>query len=248
MRHNRHNRHERHNRHNRHDRHDRHDRSHRVPLMSDTSRTAIAPEYDRTAQELLRRLASLVPLDGSRRVVIGVAGESGSGKSVTAVALVRALEAAGIPAMALHQDDYFLRPPRVNHAHRERDIGAVGPHEVNLALLAQHVADFRAANQDVALPVCDYATDSFRTRTVSFAPFASLVVEGTYVLMLDDGVLDARIFLEATHEDTAERRRARARDIDAPFVQQVLAIEHEIIARQAAHADVILDRDFQIRT
>ena len=213
--------------------------------MSDTSRTATSPGYDRTARAILDRLAAMVSLDGSRRVVIGVAGESGSGKSVTAVALVRALEAAGVPAMALHQDDYFIRPPRVNHAHRERDIAAVGPHEVNLALLARHVADFRAGRDSVELPVCDYPTDSFRTRSVSFAPFAALVVEGTYVLTLED--LDARVFLEATHQDTAERRRARARDIDAPFVQRVLAIEHEIIARQAAHADVILDRDFHIR-
>jgi hypothetical protein len=64
------------------------------------------------------------------------------------------------------------------------------------------------------------------------------------VLGLDD--LDLRIFLDATYDDTRDRRRARARDIDAPFVEQVLAIEHEIIARQAARADLIVDRDFAI--
>lgn len=226
-----------------------------IDAMTDTSRTAASPEHDDTARAILERLAARLPLDearrGARRIVIGVAGESGSGKSVTAVALVRALAAAGVPAMALHQDDYFLRPPRVNHAHRERDLGAVGPHEVNLALLARHVADFRAARADVQLPVCDYPTDSFRTRTADFAPFAALVVEGTYVLTMDEGDarhFDARVFLEATHEDTAPRRQARARDIDAPFVQRVLAIEHDIIVRQAAHADVIIDRDFHIRS
>ena len=71
-----------------------------------------------------------------------------------------------------------------------------------------------------------------------------LVVEGTYVLQLDE--LDARIFLEATHEDTEERRRVRNRDIDAPIVAQVLAIEHGIIAAQRELADIVVGTDFRI--
>jgi len=226
-------------------------------MPPEASRTAIAPEYRRTATSLLERVATLVDLTdvaaGERRLVVGVAGESGSGKSVTAVALARAMEARGIATGVLHQDDYFLRPPRVNHAHRERDLGAVGPHEVDLALLRRHVADFRAGRATDA-PLVDYPTDSFLTRRIDFAPLAALVVEGTYVLMLDDGdarvsdvrVLDVRVFLDATHDDTAGRRRARNRDVDAPFVQDVLRIEHAIIARQAAVAHLVVDRDFAI--
>ena len=222
--------------------------------MPEASRTAVAPEYQRTATSLLQRIATLVDLGdvaaGRRRLVVGIAGESGSGKSVTAVSLARVLEARGIASAVLHQDDYFVRPPRVNHAHRERDLGAVGPHEVDLALLRRHVADFRAGRA-VNAPLVDYPTDSFVTRRLDFAPLAALVVEGTYALMLDDSddhVLDVRVFLEATHDDTAERRRARNRDIDAPFVQEVLRIEHAMVARQAAVADLLVDREFGIRT
>ena len=222
--------------------------------MPEASRTADAPEYQRTAAALVQRIAMLADLTdaaaGGRRLVVGVAGESGSGKSVTAVSLARALDARGVATGVLHQDDYFLRPPRVNHAQRERDLGAVGPHEVNLALLQRHVTDFRAGRA-VDAPLVDYPTDSFVTRRLDFAPLAALVVEGTYVLMLDDGgarVLDVRVFLEATHDDTAERRRARNRDIDAPFVQDVLRIEHAIIARQAAVAHLVVDRDFGVRS
>jgi uridine kinase len=222
--------------------------------MPEASRTAIAPEYVRTATSLLQAIGLLVDLTsvaaGERRLVVGIAGESGSGKSITAVSLARALEAHGVATASLHQDDYFFRPPRVNHAHRERDLGAVGPHEVNLALLQRHVADFRAGRATDA-PLVDYPSDSFLTRRLDFAPLAALVVEGTYVLMLDDGdapLIDVRVFLEATHDDTAERRRARNRDIDAPFVQDVLRLEHAIVARQAAVADLIVDRDFLVRS
>jgi len=179
------------------------------------------------------------------RPVVGVAGESGSGKSVTATELARALDAAGLRTAVLHQDDYFHLPPRTNHEHRCESLAHVGPHEVNLALLASHVAAFRAGHDVDEAPRVDYPGNRFVARHLPLASCDALVVEGTYVLTLDD--LDVRIFLEATHDDTRERRRARNRDIDAPIVDQVLAIEHAIIARQAERADVLIDRDFTIR-
>jgi uridine kinase len=92
--------------------------------------------------------------------------------------------------------------------------------------------------------VVDYPGDRFLTRTHDFSPLAALVVEGTYVLQLP--ALDLRIFLSATHEESRDRRRARNRDIVAPFVEQVLAIEHDVIARQAAVADVVVDAEFRV--
>ena len=80
---------------------------------------------------------------------------------------------------------------------------------------------------------------------LDFSQAAALIVEGTYVFRLQ--AIDVRVFLEATHEDTRERRRIRNRDIDAPVIDQILAIEHEIIAEQAKQADIVIDRDFGVR-
>jgi uridine kinase len=91
----------------------------------------------------------------------------------------------------------------------------------------------------------DYPANRFVTRRLSFAGFAALVVEGTYVFRLRG--IETRIFLDATHEDTKERRRIRNRDIDAPVIDEILAIEHEIIAEHASQADIVIDRDFVIR-
>ena len=186
-------------------------------------------------------------LAAGERTVVGVAGESGSGKSTTAVALAREFAGGGLPAVVLYQDDYFIRPPRTNHEHRLRDIAAVGPHEVDLARLAEHVDLFRRGRDGVEVPAVDYQANRFRTRRVDFAAARVLVVEGTYVLTLP--ALDARVFLEATHEDTRARRlaRARDRDVDSAFDRRVLAIEHEVIRRQAALADVVIDREFRVR-
>ena len=197
------------------------------------------------AHALARRLlADAGPRAGRR--VLGVAGESGSGKTVTAVALARELAAAGTATGVLHQDDYFHRPPRTNHLHRVADVDAhVGPQEVDLARLGSHVAAFRRGEDGVEGPRVDWPGDRFLTRRLNFAPLAALVVEGTYVLHLPD--LDARVFLAATWEDTRERRRLRGRDIIDPVIDRILAIEHRIIAAQAAQADVVIDREFRLR-
>ncbi|MEO7180615.1 MAG: hypothetical protein ABI141_07245 [Gemmatimonadaceae bacterium] len=182
--------------------------------------------------------------ESAERRVVGIAGESGSGKSVTATKLVEVLTASGRPSVALHQDDYFHRPPRTNHEYRERDLASVGPQEVDLAALAAHVARFRVGDDGVVVPSVDYPGNRFTTRVLDFASRDVLVVDGTYVLALPD--LDVRIFLDATSADTRERRHLRNRDIEAPVVERVLAIEHGLISPQAELADIVIDREFRI--
>lgn len=213
-----------------------------APLNPD--RTAWRPEYDALARALADLLRRDFDVPRAARTVVGIAGESGSGKSVTATNLARELTARGAAAAVLHQDDYFHRPPRANHAARVADLGAVGPHEVNLALLAEHLAAFRAGAPAIDGPLVDYAHDRFVTRRHDLAGRAVLVVEGTYVLGLPD--LDVRVFLAATHEETAARRAERARDAHEPIIDTILGIEHALIARQAAVADVVIDPTFRI--
>lgn len=212
--------------------------------MSDHTATDRHESSERLAQQLLSLLSVRWESHAMQRRVVGVAGESGSGKSMTADGLARACSSVGMRALVLNQDNYFFLPPRTNHEHRIESLDNVGVHEVNLAMIGSHIAAFRARENGVAAPLVDYPGNRFVTQTLDFADVELLIVEGTYVLQLDD--LDVRIFLEATHEDTEERRRVRNRDIDAPIVAQVLAIEHEIIARQRAVADLLIDSDFRL--
>ncbi len=196
------------------------------------------------AQELLGILQTLWVSPSTKRRVVGLAGESGSGKSVTADSLAKVFTASGVRAMVLNQDNYFVLPPRTNHEHRLESLAHVGSHEVNLALLAQHVDAFRTGAADVLGPLVDYPGNRFLVQKLDFSAADVLIVEGTYALRLVD--LDARVFFEATHEATETRRRRRNRDIDTPIIAQILAIEHDIIARQAALADVLIDPHFRI--
>lgn len=181
---------------------------------------------------------------GSTPLVIGVAGESGSGKSTAATQLADALTARGIATALIHQDNYFIRPPRTNHAFRLQDLGSVGPQEVQLNLITDHMAAFRRG-ATVTAPVVNYPENRFDQETRAFNGVQVLIVEGTYVLMLDG--LDVAVFLEATHADTHERRMARNRDIWEPIIDTILDIEHRLIAPQRNRAHWLIDRAFHLR-
>jgi len=212
--------------------------------MSTHTNTGDLPAPHDVAQAVLAACADL--LTGAR-VVIGFAGESGSGKTETARAVAEALTAMGRPAALLHQDDYFKLPPATNHAHRELSFANVGPHEVDLARIDDVIDAFRHGAPSVAGQVVEYANDRFVPVTLDFRATTVLCVEGTYVLHLDG--LDSRVFLAATHHDTRARREARARAASelTPFVAQVLEIEHRIISEQRRRADVVIDATFGVQ-
>ena len=204
----------------------------------------IKPEYHTLATCIATRLLQDHPGAANERLVIGIAGESGSGKSITATCLSRDLGPRGLRTSIIHQDNYFFRPPRTNHEHRLGDLTQVGPQEVDLDLIAAHIAAFRAGAAHVEGPQVDYPGNRFVKQTFDFSTCNVLIVEGTYVLDLTQ--VDVRIFLTATHEDTRDRRRERNRDIDAPVINDILAIEHRLIAPQRRRADIVIDRHFAI--
>ena len=112
--------------------------------MSDHTATDRHESSERLAQQLLSLLSVRWESHAMQRRVVGVAGESGSGKSMTADGLARACTSAGRRALVLNQDNYFFLPPRTNHEHRIESLDNVGAHEVNLALIGSHIAAFRA--------------------------------------------------------------------------------------------------------
>jgi uridine kinase len=213
--------------------------------MTDDLSAGAQPVGAALARSLYERLAGAYDLRSRPRIVIGIGGESGSGKSVAATSLARALDAEGMRTCVIHADDYFHLPPLSNHERRVCDLRHVGPHEVNLTLIQEHIRDFHAARNNVVTPRVDYPANRFDTHRVDFGTFQAMVVEGTYVLPLEG--LDVRIFFTATHQETLERRRRRNRDIDAPIINDILAIEHELIAPQSGLADILVDHDFVIR-
>lgn len=176
---------------------------------------------------------------------ISVAGESGSGKSVTAEVLRQFLGEKGIPTLTFHQDDYFKLPPRSNHTARLKDIQSVGLDEVNLKVLQENIDDFHHSKKMISKPVINYDENTITEELIDIQNIQILIVEGTYVNFLKN--IDCKIFINRTYKETRQQRTERNREEMTDFIEEVLSLEHGIIQTQQSSADLIITNDYQIK-
>lgn len=182
----------------------------------------------------------------SGRYTISIAGQSGSGKSETAVALSEALARHGLTSAILQQDDYFVYPPKTNDQTRRKDIGWVGPQEVKLALMDEHLQAFLDGANEVEKPLVDYESDTVSVETMAFGDARVLIAEGTYTTLLEQ--CRTHVFIDRTYLQTRAHREKRMRDKSEldPFIDRVLEIEHGIISSHKPRAQIVLDADYNV--
>jgi uridine kinase len=172
-------------------------------------------------------------------------GESGSGKSEIAAAIAEELESRGIKCVIFQQDDYFVYPPRTNDAARRKDIGWVGPQEVRLKLMDEHMKAFVDGKDSVLKPLVIYGEDRAEEETMEFGGTKVAIADGTYTTLLEN--VNTHIFLDLTYLETRKHREKRIRhasELD-PFIDNVLKIEHGIISGHKERADILVNRDYE---
>jgi len=202
-------------------------------------RLLIGPEHTARAEELCDQIGA----DLAERAVITVAGESGAGKSELGQEVARLLTERGIPTGIIQQDDYFVFPPRTNHEMRRRNLEQVGLFEVKLGLLDSNLRSYKRGESPIYKPVVDYDQDRIGWAEVDYSDFRAVVVEGTYTTTLS--FADHRIFIDRNYQQTRAHREARGRDALEPFIDAVLAREHELISAHRALADYVVDADLK---
>ena len=175
---------------------------------------------------------------------ISVAGESGSGKSVSAVALQNQLESKDIKCMILQQDDYFFLPPKTNDLNRRKSLTNVGPVEVNLNLIDANMLDARNGASFIEKPLVDFQGNSIETETLSLKGIQVIIVEGTYTSLLKN--VDERIFIARDFTSSVLSIKKRARDVVDDFLMQVLQLEHDIIASHQQYCKIIIKEGFDV--
>ncbi len=181
------------------------------------------------------------------RLLVTVAGESGSGKSETAAALAEQLRDAGIRSVILGQDDYFGLPPKTNDARRRQDPDWLGPHvEVRLDLLQANVDSALAGAASIDKPAIDYVANSVSNEPLNLEGVRVVIVEGTYVSLLRH--VDVRIFIARDRLETLAHRvkRNRGNEVRDPFIEGILSIEHKIIAGHRHLADFVVTSDYDV--
>ena len=202
--------------------------------------------HRRAATEIVSHLIQDITKKKTR-YIITVAGESGSGKSETGKAIADELDKFGITSVLLGQDDYFVLPPRSNDAKRREDPEWLGPHvEVKLDVLEQNLVSAIQGEKEIIKPLVDYDSNTIEDEIIHLDGIKVLIAEGTYTSLLKH--VDTRIFISRNWLDTLEHRQKRKRgnEIGDPFIEQVLSIEHKIIAGHKQLADILITKDFGV--
>ncbi|MCI3938603.1 hypothetical protein MQX03_15495 [Chryseobacterium aahli] len=180
----------------------------------------------------------------AKKWAVGICGESGSGKSVTAFALKKVLQENGIKSLVIQMDDYYKLPPKTNHENRQKSFDNVGIHEVQLDLIEENINDFKKGSSSIKKPLVHYQNNSVSQEILDIEDVQVLIIEGTYILSIED--FDFSIFIDRNYKDTHENRMKRNRDEQSDFVEKVLDIEHQIILQFKEKADVVLGKNYQI--
>jgi len=192
--------------------------------------------------ERAAEICRLVAARPRERLVITVAGESGSGKSELASEIARLMTEEGFKTGILQQDDYFVFPPKTNHEMRRRNLEQVGPYEVKLDFLDSNLRSFKRGESPIYKPLVIFDEDRITTEEMNTSDLKALIAEGTYTSLLQ--YADFRVFIDRDYHQTLEARKRRARDKWEPFMQDVLEREHQIISQHKVLADVAIPPDF----
>jgi uridine kinase len=202
--------------------------------------------HKRAASEIVTRLIQNIK-EKKTRYVMTIAGESGSGKSETGKAIADELAKFGIKSVLLGQDDYFVLPPKLNDLKRREDPEWLGPQvEVKLDVLEQNLRDALDGKNKISKPLVDYDSNKIEEETIYLDGIKVLIAEGTYTSLLKS--VDTRIFICRNWQDTLEHRQKRMRgnEVGDPFIEQVLSIEHKIIAGHKQLADILITKDYGV--
>jgi uridine kinase len=202
--------------------------------------------HQRVARLIVQKISDKIEAC-SRRYIITVAGESGSGKSETGKAIQNELEANGIKTVLIGQDDYFILPPHTNAARRRQDQNWLGPQtEVKMDVMEQNLLDAVNGENAFTKPLIDYINDVILEERVDLRGVKVIIAEGTYTSLLKN--VDVRIFIDRTYSNTLAHRKKRSRGTEAndPFIEQTLANEHKIIVKHKKLADIIITKDYDV--
>ena len=202
--------------------------------------------HRQAASKIVPEIIDAVKEKGTR-YIITVAGESGSGKSEMARALADEFGQFTIGSVVLGQDDYFLLPPRSNDLARRKDAHWLGPHvEVRLDVMEQNLVDALEGKGATTKPLIDYDSNTIQEETIDLNGIAVLIAEGTYTSLLKH--VDTRIFILRDWLDTLEdrKKRNRGKELGDPFIEQVLSMEHKIIAGHQHLADFLITKEYEV--
>ncbi len=203
--------------------------------------------HKEAAQAIFERLKDSCSSKGERyRCIVGISGESGSGKSELAHSLGKLLKENNIRVKVIHTDNYYKIQPLLREEwRRNKGYDKIGLDEYDWIKIRKTIRDFKE-EQECMIPCIDLIPEQVDKLITDFSKIDLLIVDGLYAINAPD--IDLRVFIDLTYHETKINQIIRMKEAMSDFRLGILEKEHQAVATLKPMADLIVDKSYQVVT
>lgn len=199
------------------------------------------------AQSIFERVVKArEDLDERYRYVIGISGESGSGKSELAHSLGKLLKDNHIRVKVIHTDNYYKIQPLLREEwRRNKGFDKIGLDEYDWIKIRKTIRDFKE-EQECMIPCIDLIPEQVDKLITDFSKIDLLIIDGLYAIKTQD--VDLRVFIDLTFHETKINQIIRMKEALSDFRLAILEKEHDAVITLKPMADLVVDKSYQVVT
>ncbi len=179
------------------------------------------------------------------KFIIGISGESGSGKSELAHSVAKELKKHGIVAKPLHIDNYYRILP-LERTQWRWDNGienVVGFGEYDWDTINRNVDEFKRGASSTG-PCVDLVTEQVDQLTTDYSVVDMLIIDGLYSIQTPG--VDLAVFIELTYHETKKAQVVRGKEPQNEYRARVLEQEHKVVQSLKPKAHLLINMDYLV--
>ncbi len=208
-----------------------------ILLINDMHKEAAASIHEYIINDLKKR-------DERYRYIVGISGESGSGKSELSHALGKRLKEDNIRVKVIHTDNYYKVQPLLREEwRRNKGFDKIGLDEYDWVKIRKTIRDFKE-EQECVIPCIDLIPEQVDKLITDFSKIDLLVVDGLYAIDAPD--IDLRVFIDLTYQETKISQIMRMKEEMNDFRLNILEREHQAVNSLKPKADLIVNKSYKI--
>ncbi len=193
-----------------------------------------------------RVLESCINREERYRCIVGISGESGSGKSELAHSLGKILKEKNIRVKVIHTDNYYKIQPLLREEwRRNKGFDKIGLDEYDWIKINKTIRDFKE-EQECMIPCIDLIPEQVDKLITDFSKIDLLIIDGLYAIKSPG--IDLRVFIDLTYHETKINQIIRMKEAMSDFRLAILEKEHLAVTSLKPLADLIVDKSYQVVT
>lgn len=179
------------------------------------------------------------------KMIIGISGESGSGKSELAHVIAKGLRKHGIFAKPLHIDNYYCILPLLRTEWRKANgiEKVVGYGEYDWDTIYRNISEFKEGKTSTG-PCVDLVTEQVDQLTTDYSTVDMLIIDGLYAIKTEG--VDLAVFIELTYHETKKAQVVRGKEPQNEYRMAVLEQEHKMVSALREKADILINMDYEV--